>query len=106
MYSIGYAASPMKVERFIQNSLINQAKLEGIDFIKIDPTKPLTHQGPFGCIINKLYSPDWNHQLHLLSLHQPNVVVIDQPQAIKHVLNRVSMLDVVTQLKLPQGNQT
>ncbi|KAK9994071.1 hypothetical protein SO802_023774 [Lithocarpus litseifolius] len=106
MCSIGYPASPMKVQRFIQNSLINQAKQHSIDLIKIDPTKPLAQQGPFDCIINKLYGPDWNHQLHLLSLHHPNVVVIDPPQAIKRILNRVSMLDVVTRLKLPQGNQT
>nr|POE58229.1 inositol-tetrakisphosphate 1-kinase 5 [Quercus suber] len=106
MYSIGYAASPMKVQRFIQNSLINQAKQHRIDLIKIDPTKPLTKQGPFDCIINKLYNPDWNHQLHLYSLHHPKVVLIDPPQAIVRILNRVSMLDVVTRLKLPQGNQT
>ena len=44
--------------------------------------------------------------MHLLSLHHPNIIVIDPPQAIERILNRVSMLDVVTGLKLPQGNQT
>ena len=41
-----------------------------------------------------------------LSLHYPNVVVIGLPEAIDHLHNHVSMLDVVTSLKIPQGNQT
>ena len=106
-YRIGYALLPKKVQSFIQNSLINQAKQRGIDLIKIDPTKPLAQQGPFDCVIHKLYSsPDWNDQLQQLSLHHPNVVVIDSPESIKRLHNRISMLDVVASLKIPQGNQT
>nr|POE58228.1 inositol-tetrakisphosphate 1-kinase 1 [Quercus suber] len=105
-YRIGYALSPKKVQSFIQNSLINQAKQRGIDLIKIDPTKPLTQQGPFDCVIHKLYGPDWNNQLRQLSLHHPNVVVIDSPESIERLHDRTSMLDVVTSLKIPQGNQT
>ena len=41
-----------------------------------------------------------------LSLHFPNVIVIDPPKAIDHLHNRVSMLDMVTSMKIPQGNQT
>ena len=67
-HRIGYALSPKKVQCFIQNSLINQAKQRGIDLIKIGPTKPLTQQGPFDCIIHKLYSSNWNNQLWQLSL--------------------------------------
>ncbi|KAK7829885.1 inositol-tetrakisphosphate 1-kinase 2-like [Quercus suber] len=105
-YRIGYALSPKKVESFIQNSLINKAKQRGVDLIKIDPTKPLTQQGPFDCVIHKLYGSDWNNQLRQLALHHPNVVVIDSPESIKRLHNRISMLDVVTSLKIPPGDQT
>ncbi|KAM4076812.1 hypothetical protein ACJW30_12G093000 [Castanea mollissima] len=106
MYRIGYSLSPKEVQSFIQNSLLDHAKQCGIDLIEINPTKPLTQQGPFDCIIHKHYDSNWNNQLQQLSLDHPNVVVIDQPQAIEHLHNRVSMLDVVTSLKIPQGNQT
>ena len=106
MYRIGYSLSPKDVHSLIQNSLLDHAKQRGIDLIEIDPTKPLTQQGPFDCIIHKHYGSDWNNQLQQLSLDHPNVVVIDPPQAIEHLHNRVCMLDVVTSLKIPQGNQT
>ena len=106
MYRIGYALSSKDGQRFIQDSLINHAKQRGIDLIEIDPTKPLAQQGPFDCIIHKIYGSDWNNQVQQLSLHHPNVVVIDPPEAIDHLHSRASMLDVVTSLKIPQGNQT
>ncbi|GMY06352.1 inositol-tetrakisphosphate 1-kinase 1-like [Fagus crenata] len=106
-YRIGYALSLKKEQSFIQNSLINHANQRGIDLIRVDPSKPLTQQGPFDIIIHKLYAPDWNHQLQQISLQHPNVVVIDPPEAIQILHNRVSMLEVVTRLKTPQqGNQT
>ncbi|XP_075649382.1 inositol-tetrakisphosphate 1-kinase 2-like [Castanea sativa] len=106
MYRIGYAFSPKDGQRFMQNSLINHAKQRGIDLIEINPTQPLAQQGPFDCIIHKIYGSDWNNQVQQLSLHHPNVVVIDPPEAIDHLHSRASMLDVVTSLKIPQGNQT
>ena len=106
MYRIGYALSSKDGQRFIQDSLINHAKQRGIDLIEIDPTKPLAQQGPFDCIIHKIYGSDWNNQVQQLSLHHPNVVVIDPPEAIDHLHSRASMLDVVTSLKIPQVNQT
>ncbi|XP_023894653.1 inositol-tetrakisphosphate 1-kinase 1 [Quercus suber] len=106
MYRIGYSLSPKDVQSFMQNTLLDHAKQRGIDLIEIDPTKPLTQQGPFDSIIHKHYDSDWNNQLQQHSLDHPNVVVIDLPQAIEHLRNRVCMLDVVTSLKIPQGNQT
>ena len=41
-----------------------------------------------------------------LSLHYPNIIVIDPPKAIDHLHNRVPMLDMVTNMKIPQGNLT
>ena len=63
MYRIGYALSSKDGQRFIQDSLINHAKQRGIDLIEIDPTKPLAQQGPFDCIIHKIYGSDWNNQV-------------------------------------------
>ena len=34
-----------------------------------------------------------------------HIVVIDSPESIKHLHNRISMLDVVIGLKIPQGDQ-
>jgi inositol-1,3,4-trisphosphate 5/6-kinase/inositol-tetrakisphosphate 1-kinase len=98
-YRIGYALSPKKEQSFITSSLITHANQQCVDLIRIDPAKPLTQQGPFDCIVHKLYKPDWTHQLHQLSLNHPNIVVVDPPEAIERLHNRVSMLEVVTQLR-------
>ncbi|KAG6714609.1 hypothetical protein I3842_05G209700 [Carya illinoinensis] len=104
-HRIGYALSPKKELSFIQDTLIDHANQRGVDLIRIHPTKPITEQGPFDCIIHKMYGRDWNQQLHQFSVEHPNVVVIDPPEAIEKLHNRVFMLEVVTRLRMPQGNE-
>lgn len=102
-YRIGYALTPKKVQSFIQPSLLNLAKERGIDLFPIQITKPLIDQCPLDCIIHKLSDPEWINQLEQLLLHKPNVVVIDRPEAIKRLHNRVTMLQVVSQLETAPG---
>lgn len=104
-YRIGYALAAKKQQSFIQKSLIDHANQRGVDLICIDLTKPLTEQGPFDCIVHKLYGSDWNQQLQQFSVKYPDVVVIDPPEAIERLHNRVSMLAVVSGLRIPQGNE-
>ncbi|CAK7327844.1 unnamed protein product [Dovyalis caffra] len=103
--SIGYALPPKKIKTFIQPSLIQQAKEHNIELIPIDPSKPLIEQGPFDCIIHKIYGPDWKSQLQHFSSQNPNVPIIDSLDSIQRLHNRVSMIQVVSNLKLPQRDQ-
>lgn len=101
-YRIGYALSPKKVESFIQPSLLNLAKQRHIHLLPIDLHKPLSHQGPFDCLLHKLSGPDWTQQLrHFSSLH-PDVPIIDPPDAVLRLHDRLSMLQVVRDLHLPE----
>ncbi|KAH6813770.1 Inositol 1 [Perilla frutescens var. frutescens] len=102
-YRIGYALAPKKVQSFIQPSLLNLAKERGIDLFPVQITKPLIDQCPFDCIIHKLSDPEWLNQLEQLVIHNPNVVVIDRPEAIERLHNRVTMLQVVNQMEIACG---
>ncbi|XP_057800680.1 inositol-tetrakisphosphate 1-kinase 2 [Salvia miltiorrhiza] len=102
-YRIGYALAPKKVQSFIQPSLLNLAKERGIDLFPVQITKPLIDQFPLNCIIHKLSDPEWRNQLEQLLVQKPNVVVIDRPEAIERLHNRVSMLQAVNQLEIASG---
>ncbi|KAJ0013301.1 hypothetical protein Pint_20994 [Pistacia integerrima] len=105
-YHIGYAFTPEKEKTFTQPSLLACATRRGIDLIRIDPNKPLIEQGPFDCIIHKIYGSDWPLQLQHFSSQNPNVPVIDSPHSIQRLNNRISMLEVVSQLKINFENDT
>ncbi|KDP39528.1 hypothetical protein JCGZ_02548 [Jatropha curcas] len=104
-HRIGYALAPKKVQSFIQPSLISHANNHNIDLIPIDPSQSLVEQGPFDCIIHKLYGPDWKLQLERFSLENPNVPIIDSPDSIERLHNRISMLEVVNRLNIPRRSQ-
>nr|XP_043625820.1 inositol-tetrakisphosphate 1-kinase 5-like [Erigeron canadensis] len=103
-FRVGYGLPTRKIEAFMVPSFIDYAKQRGIDFIPIDVSKPITEQGPFDCIIHKLYGQEWNHNLENFSLENPNAIIIDPPLSIQRLHNRISMLEPVTQLKIPQLN--
>ncbi|KAF8412796.1 hypothetical protein HHK36_000766 [Tetracentron sinense] len=105
-FGIGYALAPKKQKSFIQVSLVNLAKERGIDLVRIDPDKHLIDQGPFDCVLHKLSGEEWKKQLEEYSLKNPNAVVIDPLDAIERLHNRISMLQVVSELKIPQESAT
>lgn len=98
--SVGYALPAKKIQSFMQPSLVEHAARRGIHLIPIDPQKSLMEQGPFHCIIHKLYSDDWKKNLEELVSNDSNVIVIDPPSAIEPLRNRISMLQVVADLQL------
>ncbi|GMH26773.1 hypothetical protein Nepgr_028616 [Nepenthes gracilis] len=104
-YGIGYALEQKKEKSFIRISLINLAKEKGIDLIKIDTGKPLIEQGPFDCVLHKLYGDDWKRQLAEYKAKNPSVVIIDSPEAIERLHNRISMLQVVSELNIAQSKR-
>ncbi|XP_022148576.1 inositol-tetrakisphosphate 1-kinase 1-like [Momordica charantia] len=104
-FRIGYAFSPKKEQTFILPSLVDYAKLHGIDLVRIDPRLPLLHQSPFHCIIHKLYDQSWVQQLRDFASLYPDVVVIDPPDQISRLLHRDSMLQVVNQITIPHGDE-
>lgn len=105
-YRIGYALAPKKKSSFIQPSLVNLSRDRGIDLIPIDPSLPLLKQGPFDCVLHKLYGEDWKAQLHEFAGKNPNVPIIDRPSAIERLHNRISMLQVVSEIQIPQETDT
>jgi inositol-1,3,4-trisphosphate 5/6-kinase/inositol-tetrakisphosphate 1-kinase len=103
---VGYALEPKKVESFIQPSLLHYAKQHGIDLVQIDLTTPLSQQGPFHCIIHKLpNTQNWNEQLLEFSTKHPNTVIIDPPELVARLHNRLTMLESVTHLQLSIENE-
>ncbi|KAJ0964363.1 hypothetical protein J5N97_029485 [Dioscorea zingiberensis] len=105
-YGVGYALAPKKQQSFIQPSLVSLAASRGIDLVPIDPFLPLSSQGPFDVIIHKLSSPDWKSQLQEFAVENPNTPVIDLPDAIERLRNRISMLQAVSDLRIPQKDET
>lgn len=99
-YRIGYAFTPKKEQSFITPSLLHHASERGFYLIRIDLNKPLIEQGPLDCIIHKLYGSEWKHQLQEFSSRYPHVPIIDSPDSIELLHNRISMLQIVSQLKL------
>ncbi|KAK4788455.1 hypothetical protein SAY86_019774 [Trapa natans] len=97
---VGYALSTKKQESFIQDSLVAFASSRGVDLVKIDLERPLADQGPFDCVIHKLYSEDWRRQLVDFTARYPDAVIVDSLDAIERLQSRISMLQVVSQLKL------
>ncbi|KAL9237684.1 hypothetical protein vseg_012204 [Gypsophila vaccaria] len=97
-YKVGYAMKPEKVASVIQPSLVTHCKQRGIELVLIDLCKPLVEQGPFHCLVHKLYTPDWQRQLADFQSAYPDAVIVDNPSDIERLHNRVSMLDVVDSL--------
>ncbi|OAY63159.1 inositol-tetrakisphosphate 1-kinase 1-like [Ananas comosus] len=102
-FSIGYALAPKKQQSFIQPSLVSLARARGIDLVPIDPSLPLSHQGPFHCVLHKLYGDEWRAQLDAFAARNPSVPVVDRPAAIDRLHNRISMLQVVSEIDVGGG---
>ncbi|KAL4602087.1 hypothetical protein ACB092_10G026900 [Castanea dentata] len=105
-FTVGYALAPKKQNSFIRDSLVNLARSRGIDLVKIDPTRALADQGPFHCVLHKLYGQEWKEQLGEFRLRNPNAVIVDSPDAIERLHNRISMLQVVSELKIEPRSLT
>lgn len=104
LFRVGYALPTRKIEAFMVPSFVNYAKERNIDFISIDISKPLIEQGPFDCIIHKLYDDEWNLNLESFAITSPNVTIIDHPTNIQRLYNRITMLEPVSKLKIPKLN--
>ncbi|KAJ8500782.1 hypothetical protein OPV22_011334 [Ensete ventricosum] len=105
-FTVGYALASKKQKSFIQPSLVDLSRQRGIDLVPIDTTRPLAEQGPFDCVLHKLYSEDWKAQLDDFATKNPGVPIVDPPPAITRLHNRISMLQVVSELKIPQQRET
>ncbi|KAK7250643.1 hypothetical protein RIF29_33194 [Crotalaria pallida] len=104
--SIGYALAPKKQNSFIRDSLLSLAKSRGVDLIRVDTDTHLVDQGPFDCILHKLYGDDWKQQLQQFKALNPHATILDAPEAIERLHNRISMLQVVAELKIEDPNET
>lgn len=105
-FKIGYALLAKKENSFIRESLVSLAESRGIDVVKIDMERSLVDQGPFDCVLHKLYGEDWKSQLEDFRSKNPNAVIIDSPDAIERLHNRISMLQVVSELKIENQSET
>ncbi|KAE8722240.1 Inositol-tetrakisphosphate 1-kinase 5 [Hibiscus syriacus] len=105
-FGIGYALLPKKENSFIRESLVRLASSRGIHLVKIEMGRPLVDQGPFDCVLHKLYGEDWRVQLEDFRSRNPNAVILDSPAAIERLHNRISMLQVVSELKIESQSET
>ncbi|KAL0913782.1 hypothetical protein M5K25_017268 [Dendrobium thyrsiflorum] len=105
-FRIGYALALKDGQSLMQPSLANLAKERGIDLVPIDIARPLSEQGPFDCVLHKLYGDYWKANLIDYAVKNPLVPIIDQPDAIERLHNRISMLDVVSELGSSQEKET
>ncbi|BAT99617.1 hypothetical protein LR48_Vigan06g085600 [Vigna angularis] len=106
LFRVGYALLLKKQSSFIRDSLVNLARSRGIDLVRIDPNRSLKDQGPFDCVLHKLYGDDWRNQLNEFTANYPNAVVLDSPESIERLHNRISMLQVVSELKIDDRTET
>ncbi|XP_074292258.1 inositol-tetrakisphosphate 1-kinase 2-like [Silene latifolia] len=97
-FRVGYALKPEKVASVIQPSLITHSKQRGIDLIQVDLSKPLVDQGPFHCLVHKLYTSEWKHQMLEFRSVYPDAVLIDNLSDIERLHDRASMLEAVSTL--------
>ncbi|XP_062210461.1 inositol-tetrakisphosphate 1-kinase 2-like [Phragmites australis] len=97
---VGYALTKKKVKSFLQPNLLLLARKNGISFVSIDESLPLSEQGPFDIILHKITSKEWQHVLEDYHEEHPEVTVLDPPNAIQHLNNRQSMLEEVADLNL------
>ncbi|KAB1208602.1 Inositol-tetrakisphosphate 1-kinase 2 [Morella rubra] len=86
---VGYALTSKKKKSFLQPKLLCLARNKGIFFVAIDLNRPLSEQGPFDVVLHKDYRQK-----------NPEVTVLDPPDAIEHLHNRQSMLQDVADLNL------
>jgi len=103
---VGYALLPKKQQSFIQDSLLSLCKSRGIDLVRIDQDRRLIDQGPFDCVLHKMYGDDWRKQLEEFQIQNPNSTIIDSPVSIQRLHNRISMLQAVSELKIESGTDT
>ncbi|KAL2471426.1 Inositol-tetrakisphosphate 1-kinase 3 [Abeliophyllum distichum] len=97
---VGYALTSKKTKSFLQPKLEGLARNKGIQFVAIDPSIPLSDQGPFDIVLHKLSGKEWRRVLEDYRQKHPEVTVLDPPDAIQHVHNRQSMLQDVADLNL------
>ncbi|KAK0590557.1 hypothetical protein LWI29_028796 [Acer saccharum] len=57
-------------------------------------------------MLHKLYGDDWKKQIQNFQLQNPNVVVRDSSNAIEQLHNRISMLEVVSELDMENQTET
>ncbi|EEF40299.1 Inositol-tetrakisphosphate 1-kinase, putative [Ricinus communis] len=100
MVVVGYALTSKKRKSFLQPKLEALARNKGILFVAIDLKKPLLDQGPFDVVLHKLLGKDWCEVIEDYQQKNPEVTVLDPPDAIQHLSNRQSMLQDVADLNL------
>ncbi|KAL0384339.1 UNVERIFIED_CONTAM: Inositol-tetrakisphosphate 1-kinase [Sesamum radiatum] len=86
---VGYALTSKKKKSFLQPKFIRLARNKGIEFVPIDLKR--LYQ-------SKLAGKEWSQDYKRV---HPEVIVLDPPDAIQHLRNRQSMLEVVADLELP-----
>ncbi|KAG6409014.1 hypothetical protein SASPL_132043 [Salvia splendens] len=100
---VGYAFTSKKKKSFLKPKFIRFARNKGIQFVPIDLKRALSEQGPFNIVLHKLEGRDWSQVIEDYQRLHPEVTVVDPPEAIQHLRNRQSMLEVVADLKFPES---
>lgn len=101
---VGYALTLKKKKSFLQPKFERLARNKGIIMVAIDLNRPLSDQGPFDIILHKLLAKEWCEIIEDYRKRNPEVTVLDPPEAIRLVHNRQSMLQDVANLNLSDNH--
>ncbi|CAI7898504.1 unnamed protein product [Closterium sp. NIES-53] len=80
----------------MQPELLAHAQACGVEFVEIDPSRPLVDQGPFNMILHKLDGEEWAANLGAYERQHPEVVVIDEYENVHKLDDRREMLAAVS----------
>ncbi|CAI5942184.1 unnamed protein product [Closterium sp. NIES-65] len=80
----------------MQPELLAHAQTCGVEFVEIDPSRPLVDQGPFNMILHKLDGEEWAANLGAYERQHPEVVVIDEYENVHKLDDRREMLAAVS----------
>lgn len=103
VFRIGYALDEKKQSTFLQDSLRREAESRGLLFMPIDSARPLVQQGPFDAILHKLHTQAWLSNLDDYVALYPDTVILEPPQKIAVLRDRVQMLQAVEGMGAIEG---
>lgn len=90
---VGFALHPKKMKSFVTPKLVEELERAGFKMKQLDPSLPLEEQGHFDVLLHKMTSRnDWSERLENYAREHPNTCIVDHPDDIAVLANRMTML--------------
>uniref|UniRef100_A0A7S3XBX7 Inositol-tetrakisphosphate 1-kinase n=1 Tax=Picocystis salinarum TaxID=88271 RepID=A0A7S3XBX7_9CHLO len=90
---LGFALHPKKRKSFVTPKLVEELERAGFKMKQLDPSKPLEEQGRVDVLLHKMTSrDDWSKRLENYAKEHPRTCIVDHPDDIAVLANRMTML--------------